>query len=86
MPNRAEFQKRYGTGKKDGRPNTGAMRTVRENKRAEAERRNANSPARKRRQFWRDLGFTRESHAAEVVRKAVAEGTVISKTIIPDMI
>lgn len=84
MPNRAEFQKRYGTGKKSGRPNTGAQRLVKEAKRHEAEIRNANSPERKRRAYWRALGFDRESHAAQVVRQAVDEGNVISKTIIPD--
>jgi hypothetical protein len=84
MPNRPEFQIRYGTGKKQGLRNTGAMKKVREAKRAEAELRNANSPERKRRSHWRGLGFVRESHAAQVVRKAVAEGNVISRTIIPD--
>jgi hypothetical protein len=85
MPNRSELQTRYGTGKKNGRPNTGALRAVREAKRTEAELRNENSPERKRRAYWRALGLIRESHAAQVVRKAVDEGNVISKTIIPDL-
>ncbi len=85
MPNRSEYQIRYGTGKKDGRPNTGAKRAVRQAKRNEAERRNANSPEQKRRQYWRERGFLNESHAARVVKSAVAEGNVISKTIIPDL-
>lgn len=85
MPNRPEFQKRYGTGKKSSRPNTGAMRLVREAKRTEAKQRNANTPAHKRRVHWRERGFLRESHAAQVVRQAVAEGNVISRTIIPDL-
>lgn len=85
MPNRPEFQIRYGTGRKQGLHNTGAKKKVREQKRLEAELRNANSPERKRRSHWRALGFLRESHAAQVVRKAVAEGNVISRTIIPDM-
>ena len=85
MPNRSEFQTRHGTGKKQDRPNTGAMQLVKAAKNSEAWDRNLRTPEIKRRQHWRDLGFTRESHAARVIREAVAQGNVISKTIIPDL-
>lgn len=85
MPNRREFQQRYGTGKKNGQLNTGALRKVRAAKRAEAEERNRNSAPERRRSYWRARGFTSESHARRCVEQAVNEGHVISRTIVPDL-
>lgn len=84
MPNRSELQT---THDEQGRRiyRKGIMRQIRTAKRAEAETRNADSPERKRRSYWRERGFSRESDAARVVRQAVAEGNVISRTIIPDL-
>lgn len=55
------------------------MRVVRHNKRTEAEERNSRTLPERRRSYWRDRGFKSQSHAAQVVRDAVAEGTKIVK-------
>jgi len=83
MPNRPELQPVSDPDIKVFRH--GISRQIRAAKKAEAEERNLRTHPDKRRAHWRALGFSRESVAAHFVRKAVAEGTVISKTIIPDM-
>lgn len=70
MPNRPEYQINYPRAAK-GALNKGVLRTVRANKRAEAEERNANTVPDKRRAFWRERGFTRQSHAASVIKGVV---------------
>lgn len=84
MPNRSEFQIQHDSlGRRIS--NKGVRHAVRFAKRVEAEERNSHTAPDKRRSYWRERGFTRESHAAAVVRNAVAEGNVISKTIIPEV-
>lgn len=84
MANRPEFQRHVDA---DGRKlyRKGLRRQVRATKRMEADVRNSVSAPDKRRSFWRERGFSRQSEAARIVRGAVAEGTVISRTIIPDV-
>lgn len=70
MPNRPEFQVSYP--RANGALNKGVARLVRANKRAEAEERNENTVADKRRGFWRERGFSRQSQAASLVTSTVA--------------
>jgi hypothetical protein len=70
MPNRPEFQITYPKAAK-GALNKGVLRTVRANKRAEAEERNTHTVPDKRRAFWRERGFNRQSHAASVIKGVV---------------
>lgn len=80
MPNRPELQTRYDSlGRRIS--NKGAMRTVRANKRAEAEARNAQTPEDRRRTYWRALGFDRQSHAARVIARTVAEANQIAEDV-----
>lgn len=51
----------------------GVSRLVRENKRNEAELRNEETVDDKRRSFWRERGFVRQSHAAILVHGTVTE-------------
>lgn len=57
------------------RPETGkgSARIIRVAKRSEAEIRNQNSQPDKRRAFWRERGFTRQSQAANLVKGTVGE-------------
>jgi hypothetical protein len=70
MANRPEHQRSFES------PNTshrGVSRIVRLQKRLEAEHRNATSVPDRRRQFWRDRGFTNQSHAARAVLDTVSD-------------
>lgn len=51
----------------------GSARLVRLAKREEAETRNSHTAPDKRRSYWRELGFTRQSQAASLVASTVAE-------------
>jgi hypothetical protein len=51
----------------------GIARVIRENKRTEAEIRNQATVPDKRRSFWRERGFTRQSQAASLVTSTVSE-------------
>lgn len=62
MPNRPEF---------NALRNKGAARIVRLNKRMEAEERNQQTVPDKRRAFWKERGFIRQSHAASVIKNVV---------------
>lgn len=82
MPNRIELQnkgkgysKNPTTGKSQGPGTThkGIAREIREAKRTEAETRNADTVTDKRRSFWRERGFTRQSQAASLVTRTVSE-------------
>jgi hypothetical protein len=82
MPNRPEVQnkgqgyrKNPNTGQAMG-PGTshkGVSRQIRENKRTEAEIRNEHTDPYKRRSFWREYGFTRQSQAANIVTSTVCD-------------
>lgn len=68
MPNRIELEN------KPRRPYLrGIRRDIRSAKRAEAEERNSNTSPDKRRAYWRERGFTRQSQAAGLVASTVAE-------------
>jgi hypothetical protein len=82
MANRPELQ---GKRKGDRVYRKGIMRSIREARREEAIDRDKRTAPDKRRSYWRELGFTRQSEAARIVKGAVAEGTVISRTIVPDV-
>lgn len=71
MPNRPEFQISH----------RGTMRTVRVNKRQEAEERNARTEPDRRRAYWRALGFDRQSHAASTVARTVSEANRIAEDV-----
>jgi hypothetical protein len=51
----------------------GSARLVRTAKREEAETRNSRTAPDKRRQYWRDRGFIRQSQAANLVASTVAD-------------
>jgi len=51
----------------------GVSRTIRANKRTEAEIRNESTEPDKRRSFWRERGFSRQSQAASLVTSTVSE-------------
>lgn len=70
MANRSEHQRSFES------PNSfhkGIMREVRLAKRQEAEERNSHTAPDKRRAFWRDRGFARQSQAASLVKGTVLE-------------
>jgi len=93
MPNRIELQDKgqgyhkdqySGKAQGPGTSHKGISRTIRNAKRQEAEARNSHTHPDNRRVHWKAQGFARKSEAARIIRQAVAEGTVISKTIIPE--
>jgi hypothetical protein len=51
----------------------GIARVIRANKRMEADVRNSVSAPDRRRAFWRERGFTRQSHARQVIYGTVAD-------------
>lgn len=80
MANRPELQT---TRDQFGRviSNKHVMRTVRHEKRREAELRNSKTVPDNRRSHWRSLGFIRKSHAARVISSTVAEANQIAEDV-----
>lgn len=56
-----------------GTSHKGVSRTIKANKRTEAEERNEKTVPDKRRAFWRERGFNRQSQAAALVAGTVAD-------------
>jgi len=83
MPNRPEVQNKGQGRHKDslgrsagpGTSHKGVARTIRINKRAEAEERNNSeyTVPEVRRAFWRERGFNNMSHARRAIRQTVVE-------------
>lgn len=61
-----------------GTSHRGISRTIRENKRAEAFQRDKHTHPEKRKAFWRERGFTSQSHAARVIGLTVLDANEIS--------
>lgn len=82
MPNRPELQNK-GTGfhknplngqsQGPGTSHKGISREIRAAKREEAEERNADTPFDRKRSYWRERGFIRQSQAASLVTTTVAD-------------
>jgi hypothetical protein len=82
MPNRFELQDKGQGFRKNpltghsigpGTSHKGISRAIRDHKHSEAETRNANTAPDRKRSFWRERGFTRQSQAANLVAGTVAE-------------
>jgi hypothetical protein len=69
MPNRMELDYTQDGDRQQYRK--GIMRNIRETKRAEAEERNQHTVPDKRRAFWRERGFSRQSQAAATIKGVV---------------
>jgi hypothetical protein len=78
MANRPEHQRSF---ESPHASHKGISRVVRANKRAEAKQRQANSASDKRRSFWRERGFARQSQCARAVKDAVTEANQLTEAM-----